>query len=265
MFIISSYVAYDKYPENIKFIESNPIVVKFDLPDYNKRRSIILYYTVNYIKKTEDFLNRNANISNKKIFASGIKKMDISDLSSMTKGFSAYEIKEFIRKSYKAIEKGIKNKSISTIYFWWKSRDLSNRIMDTLLVKYNPLAFPMAKISRGLLNNEDERVFINNLFYYWDIQRNELEEREKLRKNFEYRSMASYIKEFCKETENVQLAKDIFIYTFDSKVSQAILYMITEGALGGVAEGVKVIAKYGTKKVFERFIPAEDFKQLKDL
>ena len=113
MFIISSYVAYDKYPENIKFIESNPIVVKFDLPDYNKRRSIILYYTVNYIKKTEDFLNRNANISNKKIFASGIKKMDISDLSSMTKGFSAYEIKEFIRKSYKAIEKGIKNKSIS--------------------------------------------------------------------------------------------------------------------------------------------------------
>ncbi|CDK30968.1 AAA family ATPase [Candidatus Babela massiliensis] len=265
MFIISSYVAYDKYPENIKFIESNPIVVKFDLPDYNKRRSIILYYTVNYIKKTEDFLNRNANISNKKIFASGIKKMDISDLSSMTKGFSAYEIKEFIRKSYKAIEKGIENKSISTIYFWWKSRDLSNRIMDTLLVKYNPLAFPMAKISRGLLNNEDERVFINNLFYYWDIQRNELEEREKLRKNFEYRSMASYIKEFCKETENVQLAKDIFIYTFDSKVSQAILYMITEGALGGVAEGVKVIAKYGTKKVFERFIPAEDFKQLKDL
>ncbi len=265
MFIISSYISYDKYPENIKFIESNPIIIKFDLPDYDKRRIIISHYIFNYMKKTQDFLNRKSNGSNKKIFVSGIKRIDINDLSTMTKGFSAYEIKEFIRKAYKAIEKGIENKNISSIYFWWKSRDLRNRVMETLLVKYNPLAFPLSKISRGFMDNDHGKVFINNLFYYWDVQRNELEEREKLRKNFEYRSMASYIKEFCEETQNVQLVKDICIYTFDSKVSQAILYMITEGAFGGATEGVKVIAKYGAKKVFEYFIPAKDFKQLKDL
>ncbi len=79
---------------------------------------------------------------------------------------------------------------------------------------------PINKVS-GLFENYDKE-FTNTLYSCWLIKSNEIKERNKLGENFAYQSHASYIMQRCKESENVQLVKQCFIYVSETKIGQAV-------------------------------------------
>lgn len=243
LFIISSYIPFEKYPENINFIGLCPDTIKLELPDYNKRLKIMIYYFND--DKNRLFEDEEKNIQAKKVseFLKIIRSEDIRNLASMMRGLSCADIKEFIRLACFAKIKGKKyENSISSFQFWWNSQDFKGRTFETILTKYNPLAFPINKVS-GLFENYDKE-FTNTLYSCWLIKSNEIKERNKLDENFSYQSNASYITQCCKESENVQLVKQCFIYVSETKIGQAVSE--------GIAEEVKDVSKLITKKVFEK-------------
>lgn len=174
-----------------------------------------------------------------------ITESDISNLSSMTRNFSCNDIKEFIKQTYFAIIKNIKNdNTISNSCIWWHSLDLTNKPLSTIS-KYSLYSvFVSKKIHDWLNYNDHEQDFMNKLYIYWYIQLEQVTERQKIEDNFAYQSYAAGLSKRFRDSENIQLAKNVFIYVSETKIAQA--------ATDGIAEEVKDRSKIFTKKGFDK-------------
>ncbi|WP_171814734.1 AAA family ATPase [Candidatus Babela massiliensis] len=251
LFIISSHINYDQYPENINFkglFDTN--IINLDNPDYNKRFEIIGHNLNIYINKVREVMRLKEGIDVEKLNNIYVRDVDQEDLSTMAEGFSCYDIKEFISRAANVLIEGRKNdQKLSDNYVWWKSLDIKNRPVRTIAryAYYNGIFH--RKVARFFLYNDYAKNFLDNLYTYWYIQSQEIETRKKLDKKFHSRSWASYVVQYCKDSDEINLVKDVFIYISDSKIGQAVI--------DGVCEEIKENSKYASKKYFDKIIPKE--------
>lgn len=166
--IFTSYLAPKELPNGNKIVELVDDILEIDLPDYEKRGHIILYYIDKLIA---DVVKKDYHVeSNLKIYGcAGV-------ILTASQGFSCLDIKNFMILARNAIKSGEKNTEKTGKWFgYWNIIDFKNRPFSSAV-----MACPLIPIY-GLFNEFSNDDYVNLLFTFCKLQAEQVQKRKDLK------------------------------------------------------------------------------------